>query len=118
MSVIPLSNTTYTVIGSDNNGCQNTATVAIKVSPTCSGLEDQDHLQRIELFPNPASQQFYIRSDIPVTGQIKNLNGQIILSFTCESGNSSVRLDTINPGIYFIVLQANGNSAIRKILIE
>ena len=33
-SVGPITNTTYTVIGTDNNGCENTDQVAISITPT------------------------------------------------------------------------------------
>jgi len=68
------------------------------------------------IFPNPASQVINIRSKKNINKiEIFNLQGRLIKRV---KNQDSMRIHTINPGIYFIKIYGGSSLNIKKIIIE
>jgi PKD repeat protein len=60
INVTPSSNTNYTVIGTDANGCKGTTIVLVKVSNCVSLFENSSQVTKGFVYPNPGSEKFFI----------------------------------------------------------
>ena len=100
--VKPLSQTNYSVTGTDQNGCKSTATVQVKVSP-CVGIEADEPVRLFSIYPNPNNGQFVIESQDDAEISLWNDLGQLVKSVSLNGANlHQVTLSGIAPGIYFI----------------
>ncbi|MFZ4399476.1 MAG: aryl-sulfate sulfotransferase [Bacteroidales bacterium] len=109
-SVSPTSNTTYTVIVTDNIiGCSDTASVTVNV--TSSGIsENYSSNQVFTIYPNPAQQTL----NLSVPSTIKNFETQIFdiygKLYKKNFNQSSLDLTDFSNGIYFIVIKIEGKT--------
>ena len=95
----PLSTTTYTVTGTDVNGCSNTDALSIVVDE-CSGISDFNP-SNLTIYPNPTADQITI--DIKgynggVNVEVYDLQGRLLESTT----NTKVSLKKHAKGIYVL----------------
>src|SRR5205814_77173 len=60
ITVAPTSQTTYSVIGTDQFGCRDTSKVVVKVS-TCPGFSENDRVSPFSVIPNPNTGRFTIK---------------------------------------------------------
>lgn len=103
VSFTPTLTNTYTVTGSDANGCSSTATIQVVVSP-CTGIEEVNFTNTIVLFPNPNNGEFTIQSQKEDVVVISNELGQIIETIELnQSNNFSSKVSSLSGGIYFLV---------------
>lgn len=110
--------TTYTVTGTDANGCKGTATIGVRVN-ACSGiqeLEREDDL--ITVYPNPNSGNFTVQAKGQAQLYITNELGQVMseLSFT-EENQFRQNIQGLSSGIYFIKGIHSGFSIQYKLVI-
>ncbi|MGE0569051.1 MAG: T9SS type A sorting domain-containing protein [Bacteroidia bacterium] len=111
----PASNTTYTVTGKDNSGCENTAIITLNVS-TCTGLvKINNQLVNYRVFPNPTKDDviFSLMTDTEVDLAIEviDVTGKIITNkaITFNKNSREVKFDvsSISNGVYYMVLKQN-----------
>jgi hypothetical protein len=115
ITVSPKIQTNYTVTGTDNNGCKNTATVQVRVSG-CVGIQElAGSLQEILVYPNPNNGEFTIRAgaaEMKLT--LVNELGQLIQSIELSAANNyQVSLKDLANGVYFV----NGKQIHQKIIV-
>ncbi len=106
--------TTYTVTGTDNNGCTSTASLQVKVN-ACTGLADQS-FSFFEVFPNPAKDQLHLRNVVAGTVYIYNMSGQLIYEANTQNGDSILDI-RLASGVYMIKHSANP-AASAKVIVE
>jgi hypothetical protein len=120
--VSPTVNTTYTVMGTDVNGCNNSATVTQSVS-VCTGFVKSSGVETnlITIYPNPSTGIFNINcnidSDILVL-EVYNALGQKILDQKILSENTSVDLSKYAKGIYYLKVNAADKQEVFKLIKE
>jgi hypothetical protein len=110
--------TTYTVTGTDANGCQGMATIDVKVS-ACTGineLEKEEDL--IAVYPNPNNGNFTVQVKSDMRLSLINELGQVIkeLSFT-EENQFQQNVQGLSSGIYFIMGIHNGSFIQNKLAV-
>ncbi|MGZ4038628.1 MAG: T9SS type A sorting domain-containing protein, partial [Bacteroidia bacterium] len=107
---------TYTVGGTDANGCVNQATTAVTVSP-CTGIEQLGADNNgYSVYPNPASDKLFITrntsSSLDVAIEVMDVFGKVVLkqsqSYTAADTTRSITIAGIPAGVYFIKLSAAG----------
>ncbi|MCE3259280.1 MAG: hypothetical protein K0S12_921, partial [Bacteroidetes bacterium] len=110
--------TTFTVTGTDNNGCENFAVYTQSVE-ICSGLKEGISADEIGVFPNP------VTSDVTLSGlkdystvHVLNNLGQIILMSEIKNEKETIQLDHLAKGVYFLKLTNGNNFVIKKIVKE
>jgi hypothetical protein len=112
--------TSYTLTGTDINGCSKTTTVTQFVA-TCPGFESRtinDNLS-VTVFPNPNNGNFVINSDVNISLQIVNTLGQVVHTLSLNEGNNNnIAVNNLPNGIYFITGETKGIKVNKKIVIE
>ena len=110
ISVSPSVTTTYSVTGTDANGCVNTASVNITVS-ACTGMQQFGVLSsEFVVYPNPNDGDF----TISVTGlnktpavEIYNTIGKLVYKDVLTAEKNTF-ITNLAAGIYFINIIENG----------
>ncbi len=117
ITIAPNTTTNYTVIGYDNNGCANTATIVQNVN-ACTGISENDIslINTISIFPNPNTGTFKINSQLSHGYHIYNNLGQLVQTGNLVAGENSLELNEQPSGIYLITLQNEKFKATFKII--
>jgi PKD repeat protein len=108
ITVNPQLQTTYTVKGTDQNGCSNTATVLLKVF-SCTSLQENGN-ESWTVFPVPASDEVQVHAGINMEYQILiyDLTGKEFLKreFNERSAvGTKIDVRFLAPGIYFLTVR-------------
>jgi hypothetical protein len=105
--VSPSVTSTYTVYGTDVNGCSSSDTITQSVS-ACIGIEEIS-AQKIncKLYPNPSSG--IITLDVQKSTQIMVMNsaGELILEKKTDAGKLEINLSGYSSGLYLIRIVQN-----------
>lgn len=115
VSATPSATQVYTVIGTDANGCANSATFTVTVQ-TCAGLEEAS-FGDFELYPNPASQNLHVNF-----GELKGLESVSVLDLSGRKVLSSavtstvIDLSTLESGKYFLVIDHEAGSSVKSFI--
>jgi hypothetical protein len=117
IAVTPTIQTTYTVDGTDANGCSNTATITQDVS-LCTGIVTLNaaEAQLIAVYPNPNNGVFYIELAIDSKLNIVNYLGQSILNEDMSAGKHELDIHNQADGIYFVKVTRNNDQQTIKII--
>lgn len=116
----PFTTTTYTVYGTDVNGCSNTSVFTQSVS-TCTGIAAiKYNLEDVTLYPNPIKDILKVSGNNMKKISITNNLGQSIN--TIEVNNQieiNINLEDVLPGIYFVnITDESKNVSVKKIIKE
>jgi hypothetical protein len=116
ITIQPGSTITYTVVGTDVNGCTNTATFQQKVS-LCESLSEFTAGQNITIYPNPNN------GEISVSGgtlgdvfEIHTITGSLIKRGELTSENVIINLTDISPGVYYLSVKTENSREVVKIV--
>jgi hypothetical protein len=93
----------------------NFVNLYFSINASGTGAIDEEVINA-RVYPNPASDQFYISTNDLQSVQLFNLNGSLISELKSQSGVFDI--SAFQPGIYFLVLQNTRGSATRKLVIE
>jgi hypothetical protein len=102
--ISPGISTTYTISGTDANGCTSSATffqgvdACLGISQTSSGLQQGG----FKLYPNPAEEIIYIELGAMAQVRIVNTIGQYLFSETLRPGVQLINTADWAKGIYLI----------------
>jgi hypothetical protein len=118
IAVSPTITTTYTLSGTNANGCIGRLAVLQHVSP-CTGLEQlQASSTGIRFYPNPNNGSFMLQSDLDVELSLVNSLGELVKKIQLNGGNDRrLRIEGLSQGIYFLVSQAGAHDAAQKIVV-
>jgi hypothetical protein len=105
---------TYTVVGTDANGCVGNTTVTVRVSE-CVGINEKRN-DAFVVYPNPNNGMFTISTDAAVELSLINEVGQLIKTIQVDE-TRNVNVSNVSPGVYFLVGSKNGVEIRQKILI-
>lgn len=108
----PTVTTTYTISGTDLNGCSNSITLTQSVS-LCTGLNSLSGVETSpSIFPNPTSGNVTINFNKNYTGDVTLIDalGQVLLTKSIDE-KESTSIDLINyaKGIYVIKFSSSKN---------
>ena len=103
--VKPASTTVYKVIGTNADGCRDTAEITINVSNV--GLEGSAARQgEFQIYPNPVNELLMVNCKVLMqensTFIIVNTLGQTLLQGVLKEKICPVNISKLAPGIYFI----------------
>lgn len=118
IAVSPTVQTTYTVNGTDANGCSNTTTVTQDVS-LCTGVAQLiNSSSLISIYPNPNNGIFTIKSEVNITLSLMNDLGQVLQTIKLDGFNDrTLPLENISNGMYYICGQDGNQSVKQKIIV-
>ncbi len=83
-----------------------------------SGLERGDALANTMVFPNPATDNITITTEVE-TGVIRILNllGQQLFSYPIESSSLTFNISELKEGIYFISVESGDQKIVKKLKV-
>lgn len=110
--------TTYSVVGTDANGCVNTSSIVIKVN-ACTGINEQSFAaSNISIYPNPNNGEFQINAKTNIQLKLVNELGQLLRTFELNAENGyKVDIRDLPNGIYFIIGIKDENTFSQKIIV-
>jgi hypothetical protein len=117
LSTVLTSSKVYTVTGTDNKGCSNTAMVTIEVNE-CTGLNETNGSLEIKVFPNPTTNGF-------VTVNLNNsykkvllldMTGRVLASENVDSSSIVLNMSKYSNGVYFVKAVSDKSSKIVKVV--
>ena len=87
------------------------------------GVEDVKDDGRVTIYPNPASNSFYIRFDESTNNKensvsIYNAAGILVDTFTATSQTTEYKTDDLASGLYFIRITNNDFNVIKRLMIN
>jgi hypothetical protein len=119
--VSPTVTTSYTVTGTDANGCANASTITQSVS-ACTGMNNLSSYAKnmlIQVYPNPNNGDFTISTESDMNISIVNNLGQVVKVVSINgSNNYKASICNIASGIYFIVGENKGQIIKQKIIVS
>jgi sugar lactone lactonase YvrE len=114
--------TTYTVIGTDGNGCENMATVTQSVSTTCyEGIEQYNgNSANVSVYPNPNNGSFVITTNENAkTIIVTDILGNELVSINPKGNTTNnINLSAQPSGVYFIKVIAGNTQTVKRIIIS
>jgi hypothetical protein len=114
--ITPTAHVSYTVTGTDANGCTNTATVDMSTD-LCTGIAATERANTtFKAYPNPNTGLFTVETVQGITIRVINLVGQEVCSHVSTGTVTQVNIAHLSNGIYFI--KADGQPQIIKIVKE
>lgn len=117
VAVSPTVQTTYTVNGTDANGCENTTTVTQNIS-ACTGIATLSNDAAISVYPNPNHGLFVIELTSSSIITVTNALGQVVMTETFEPGKHTVNISSESTGVYFVKMMTNNKQQIIKVIKE
>jgi hypothetical protein len=118
--VAPTSNTTYTVVGANTQGCTSSKTLALFMT-TCTSIYDPANVsEQVSIFPNPSTGVFVI--ELPNGSQkqidVMDLTGRIVLNTTTLEDRTTINISDLPSAVYYVRLRSNNETKIFKIIKE
>ncbi len=101
--VSPTTTSTYSVIGTDANGCSNTVAFTQSVSP-CAGINEiQNSNTSVLIYPNPNNGSFTIKAQKETVLILSNEIGQELERIILNANNENTyKINGLKAGMYFI----------------
>jgi hypothetical protein len=108
----------YSVIGTGTNGCQSTASVAVKVN-ACTGLNELMAIDKgFIVYPNPSNGEITVSGNALAALLLINQLGQTVKVFELNENNGyQVKLTGISTGVYFVKEQNASGTRTVKIIV-
>jgi hypothetical protein len=100
--VSPTSPTTYSVSGSDINGCKNKTNVSVMVKQCLGIAEAENSATSVIAFPNPSDGTFSLLSPVDTKVQIIDGLGRTIRNLDINA-DVPVKVTGLRAGFYFVV---------------
>jgi len=114
--ISPSVTSTYTLSGTDANGCANSTTITQSIS-ICAGVTaNAASDDGIVIYPNPTKGSVTVQSSSLVQKKIEvyNAMGQTIISTALQSSHCELNLSALPTGIYFVKIGAASKKIIKE----
>lgn len=120
----PTVTTTYTVTGTDANGCSNVDTITVNVI-SCASIQEFEGLTSFDVYPNPNNGHFMVSFDVNVRDnyaiEVKNTLGQVVYSYKLGEFNGKFSKDMdlshLGKGVYMISITNSRNESMKKVTV-
>jgi hypothetical protein len=98
-------------------GAINTSRSNIK-SPTSVGLDEVNAVADFSMSPNPANDQLTVKTDARGKAllTIYNALGQKVLHTTLESAETTINIESLNAGTYFVEVRDQQHTRMKKLI--
>jgi len=115
--VSPNVSSTYTVIGTDANGCKNMYTVNQTVN-TCVGIDKHSALANgLRVFPNPAQSVLNIEySSVISHVELIDLTGRVVKSESPASEKVEINMSQLSNGVYYAKITTGDVTEVIKVV--
>ena len=118
ITVSPSMQTTYTVNGTDANGCENSTSITQNLN-ACTGINEVSYsANELLVYPNPSNGVFNVNVSTTTKIIIIDVIGKVVYTEQLESGLHSVNLNPFTNGIYLLKAESYGNSKTIRLIKE
>lgn len=105
---------TLTYSYNTHNSCTMNIEKVIEVT-ACSGIEDNDNKPDVVVYPNPANQYLTIAtSRAGYSISVYNTSGSLLSNSIMNSTTTTLDIENLVSGVYFIELSGNGHTTRKK----
>ncbi len=73
---------------------------------------------KIEVFPNPASDQLFVRGYANTQLELRSMTGQIVKSMDCQSDLVELNVSDVSAGVYHLVIRNASSQVTKKVVIR
>ena len=112
------ADTEYVVLafGFNANGERGAVAVADFSTVGCMELNDI----QFAVYPNPATTVVYVETENDKDAQVTILDvtGRCVKQVEMSDNVSSINIEDVESGVYFIMVQQDGNSSVRKLVVK
>ncbi len=118
VAVSPNQSTSFTVTGTDQNGCSGTAVVQLNVTE-CVGLKDVSTTAGgVKLYPNPNTGNFVIevKNNKENSIEVSDLSGRVLLQSTTRDEKINIDLSQFANGVYYVKMTSDNFSEVIKVV--
>ncbi len=98
ITVSPTENTTYSVVGTNENGCSNEAEFAVTME---QGTHEAT-TSRLKAWPNPTTGILHLDGDDINTVEVSDILGQRVLH---SENTETIDLSRLENGVYFLIVK-------------
>lgn len=110
IAVTPTVQTTYTVDGTDANGCVNSTTIMQDVS-ACTGVNQLTAINNeLNIYPNPSNGTFNVNTSTLTKVTILDVLGKVVYAESFEAGINQIDIHQQADGMYFLKAESNGST--------
>lgn len=114
-TVSPAGTSSYTVTGTDLNGCSASASVNVVVS-RCTGIAEWAEQAQVLIYPNPFDQRLFIKSESAVELDLYDAGGRLLRTFSAPPGDHELPMGDLAPGVYHVRLRSvNGQQVVKLV---
>jgi PKD repeat protein len=113
----PINNGNYTVGAIDTNGCISTSQAFNFVIQGMNEVSNNE----INIYPNPSTSVLNIELKYLLSNsliEVISTQGQIVFSKKVNDKNTSINIETLSKGIYFVKLIDDKNWQVKKVIVE
>lgn len=114
----PTVSDTWTLVGTDANGCEDEAYVAF-VAGSCTGEEELIGSPiGLQVYPNPVHDRLNVILSEAETIQaiLTDVSGRVLLSETLNSQAANLELGDLANGVYYLSLSSSNRHAVVKVV--
>lgn len=115
VSVMPAVTTSYTVTGTDANGCTNTSMVLLTVG-ACTSIDQLLPASSVVVYPNPGNGMFTLSNAGQCTIRIIDPSGRLVNQSSQVSAEHEIDLTHENNGLYFMHINTERGTHVIKII--
>jgi len=72
----------------------------------------------INLYPNPATDKFFVNVDNNAQVEVYSILGQKVISTQVANGNTPIAINNLKAGVYMVKISHNGNIVTKKLVIK
>ncbi len=104
----------------DPSGFQNTGNFCIKglAKTTTTGVGVGEFFHEIQLYPNPALDQLFIKGlEEQVAIKVIDIKGSILIDMP-NFNSEVIDISNLNEGVYFVQISSNNQFGVRKIIVK
>ncbi len=115
--VFPQSSTSYSLIGTDANGCKGEALLMLDVE-ACTGLSESGQIAGLKLFPNPGTGIYTLqrseagKADITISDVV----GRTVYQANSNSVREKVDISGLANGIYYLRISTGEKSQLIRVV--
>ena len=113
--VSPSEPTTYSVIGTSNSGCSDSAEVIVSGG---TGIEENLTLST-ELYPNPAHDKLFVKASEPIMMvEIYTVTGNLVYKHANRCSETEISVNDFAPGVYVVRIVSETSTETKRFIVE
>jgi hypothetical protein len=117
VTVYPQASGTFTMTGTDNNGCSSSFLVIVGVDE-CTGVDEGSYAGNVLFYPNPTDGLITIEQHIKRSAsvQVTDIAGRILMERSTNDIRTVMDISSLPAGVYYITLRRGSEMQTSRII--